>query len=105
MITVERGDPFDPAARTLLAFKHMEDYGEIKSMFTSESARGKGAASAILTAIEAEAKAQSLPQLKLETGNLLHAAHALYAKHGFTLCGPFGNYQDNASSLFMEKPL
>lgn len=87
------------------AFKHMGDYGEIKSMFTAEAARGKGAASAILDAIEAEARVQKLPELKLETGSLLHAAHKLYAKHGFTECGVFGDYAANDTSLFMEKPL
>ena len=66
-------------------------YGEIKSMFTSEAARGEGAGSAILDAIEHDARDQNLTYLKLETGNLLYAAHKLYAKHGFTSCGPFGD--------------
>lgn len=87
------------------AFKHMGDYGEIKSMFTAETARGKGAASAILDRIETEARAQKLPALKLETGSLLHAAHKLYAKHGFTMCDAFGDYDPNETSLFMEKSL
>lgn len=91
------------------AFKHAKDhggsYGEIKSMFTSECARGKGVASTILVTLEAEARAQNLPMLRLETGNLLHAAHQLYAKHGFAPCGPFGDYDENETSLFMEKPL
>ncbi|PTX57520.1 putative acetyltransferase [Litoreibacter ponti] len=87
------------------ALKDKGDYGEVKSMFTGEAARGKGAASAILTRLEAEARAQGLSVLKLETGSLLHAAHKLYAKHGFTRCGPFGAYLANETSLFMEKPL
>jgi putative acetyltransferase len=85
--------------------KQMETYGELKSMFTSEAARGKGAASAILDHIEAHARGLGLTELKLETGNVLHAAHKLYAKHGFVLCGPFGDYDLNESSIFMEKPL
>ena len=85
--------------------KQMETYGELKSMFTSEAARGKGAASAILDHIEAHARDLGLTELKLETGNVLHAAHKLYAKHGFVLCGPFGDYDLNESSIFMEKPL
>ena len=82
-----------------------DDYGEVKSMFTDESARGKGVASAILRQIEDEARAENLKYLKLETGNLLHAAHRVYEKFGFTKCGPFGDYPDAASSIFMEKEL
>jgi len=87
------------------ALKQMGTYGELKSMFTSEAARGKGAASAILDHIEMQARNMDLTGLKLETGNLLHAAQKLYAKHGFVLCGPFGDYDANESSVFMEKPL
>lgn len=87
------------------AFKQMGDYGEVKSMFTAEAGRGKGVAGAILTQIEAEARALNLAQLKLETGNTLYAAHRLYERHGFTYCGPFGDYPESPSSLFMEKPL
>ena len=87
------------------ALKEQDGYGEIKSMFTSEAARGKGAASAMLTKLEEQARALDLPALKLETGNSLHAAHKLYAKHGFTPCGPFGDYEATETSLFMEKPL
>ncbi|WP_194097867.1 GNAT family N-acetyltransferase [Marivivens aquimaris] len=82
-----------------------DGYGEVKSMFTNEAARGKGIASAILRQIEDEARAEGLPWLKLETGNLLHAAHRVYERHGFTRCGPFGDYPDAKSSIFMEKPL
>ena len=87
------------------AFKTMGDYGEVKSMFTAEAGRGKGVASAILTQIDAQARELGLASLKLETGDLLHAAHKLYAKHGFILCGPFGDSEENKSSIFMEKPL
>ncbi|PJI92998.1 putative acetyltransferase [Yoonia maricola] len=81
------------------------DYGEVKSMFVSEAARGKGVAAAILRQIEDTAREEGVSILKLETGNLLHAAHRLYARHGFTNCGVFGDYVTAKSSLFMEKPL
>lgn len=86
-----------------LAVKH--DYGEIKSMFVAETARGKGVADALLRKLEDQARKDSLPLLKLETGNSLHAAHRLYARHGFTPCGPFGDYPAAKTSVFMEKPL
>ncbi|WP_172300216.1 GNAT family N-acetyltransferase [Pseudoruegeria sp. HB172150] len=82
-----------------------DDYGEIKSMFVAPEARGTGAADALMQALEAEARANTLPLLRLETGDSLHAAHRLYARHGFTECGPFGDYAPGGSSLFMEKPL
>jgi len=46
-------------------------YGELKSMFVAETARGKGTAAALLTQIEAHAKSQNLTHLRLETDNLL----------------------------------
>jgi putative acetyltransferase len=81
------------------------DYGEVKSMFVSESARGKGVAAALLRRIEDTARDEGLTMLKLETGNVLHAAHRLYARHGFTECGVFGDYVTAKSSIFMEKAL
>ncbi|MBE0453621.1 MAG: GNAT family N-acetyltransferase [Roseovarius sp.] len=81
------------------------DHGEVKSMFVAEAARGQGVAAALLARIEAEAHALGLPCLRLETGNVLHDAHRLYARHGFAPRGPFGDYPDAPSSIFMEKSL
>ena len=81
------------------------DYGEVKSMFVAEEARGTGAADALLNRIEDKARDLGLPVLKLETGNVLHAAHRLYARHGFGPCDPFGDYLAAGSSIFMEKRL
>ena len=81
------------------------DYGEIKSMFTARFARGRGVAGMILDRIENEALTRDLAWLRLETGDKLEAAHRVYAAHGFTVCGPFGDYEANSSSVFMEKPL
>lgn len=87
------------------ALKDYTAYGEIKSMFVAEAARGKGIADAILRQIEDQARELGLPMLKLETGNVLHAAHKLYRRHGFTDCGVFGAYVTANSSIFMEKVL
>ena len=80
-------------------------YGEVKSMFVSPDARGLGLGMKLLATLEAHARATGLAAMKLETGSLLHEAHALYAKGGFTLCDPFGDYTANSSSIFMEKTL
>jgi putative acetyltransferase len=82
-----------------------DGYGEIKSMFVADTARGKGVADAILRQIEDQAREVGLTQLKLETGDVLHAAHRLYRRHGFTDCDVFGDYANGKSSLFMEKAL
>ena len=87
------------------ALKQKGNYGEVKSMFTAETGRGKGVASAILSEIETQARSLGLASLMLETGDTLHAAHRLYERHGFTYRGVFGDYVENPSSLFMEKPL
>ncbi|HHL20392.1 MAG TPA: GNAT family N-acetyltransferase [Aliiroseovarius sp.] len=80
-------------------------YGEVKSMFVSSAARGLGVGAALLARLEQQARALGHSAMKLETGNALHAAHRLYERAGFTTCGPFGDYPDAASSLFMEKSL
>ena len=80
-------------------------YGEVKSMFTAPFARGRGAAGLILDRLENEARTRDLPVIRLETGNLLEAAHRVYRARGFTDCGPFGDYIAHPSSVFMEKRL
>ena len=93
----------DTIACAALALR--DGYGELKSMFVAPSARGSGAADALMHRLETEAKSNALPILRLETGDILHAAHKLYERHGFTYCGPFGDYVENKSSVFMEKHL
>lgn len=80
-------------------------YGEIKSMFVDPETRRAGVAAGLMARIEAEAMAHGLPILRLETGNLLEAAHALYRRCGFADCGPFGDYTAHPHSVFMEKRL
>lgn len=81
------------------------DYGEVKSMYVVETARGTGTGEQLLRRLETEAKALNLPVLRLETGTGLDAAHRLYHRHGFIVCGPFGDYKLSDASIFMEKPL
>lgn len=82
-----------------------DGYGEVKSMFTAPQARGTGVAAALLRQIEDQARALTLPLLRLETGADLDAAVRLYERHGFTTCGVFGDYAPNTTSHYMEKPL
>ena len=80
-----------------------DGYGELKSMFVDEAARGRGVARALLVRLEEEARRLELPVVRLETGNLLTDARRLYGRHGFSECGPFGEYAHGPFSVFMEK--
>lgn len=87
------------------ALAQRQGYGEVKAMYVVPFARGQGVARRILTRLELEARHLDLPCLRLETGDTLAEAIALYEAEGFVRCGPFGDYAANASSVFMEKPL
>lgn len=87
------------------ALANKGSYGEVKSMFVSPDARGLGVGAQLLETLETHARTKGFAAMKLETGSLLHEAHRLYARGGFTECGPFGDYEANSSSLFMEKAL
>ncbi len=97
----------EQAQKTLgtAALADMGAYGEVKSMFVSSEARGLGVGAALLARLEEEARAKGHGVMMLETGNRLEAAQRLYMRAGFTICGPFGNYPNANSSLFMEKLL
>jgi putative acetyltransferase len=83
------------------------DHGEVKSMHTAEAARGRGVGSAMLRQIMAAARARGMSRLSLETGSWAYfaPARALYARHGFVECAPFGEYQGDPNSVFMTMAL
>jgi putative acetyltransferase len=83
------------------------DHGEVKSMHTAEAARGRGVGSALLRQIVATARAAGMSRLSLETGAWPYfaPARALYARHGFVECGPFGDYREDSNSMFMSLEL
>ena len=83
------------------------DHGELKSMHTAESMRRRGVGSAILRHIIDWARARGMSRLSLETGSWPYFAPAreLYARHGFVECGPFGDYEPDANSVFMTLEL
>ena len=83
------------------------DHGEIKSMHTAEAVRGQGVGSAMLRHITAAARARGMTRLSLETGSWPYfvPARALYARHGFVECGPFGDYREDPNSVFMTLEL
>lgn len=80
-----------------------EAYGEVKRMYVSPPARGSGAASAIIQALEAASLSRGCNVLMLETGPYQAEALAFYAKHGYVECGPFGDYPAHPLSVFLSK--
>ncbi len=82
-----------------------DGYGEVKSMFVDPAGRGAGTGAALISALEATARAEGRAWMRLETGDDLYPAHRLYRRHGFSLCGPFGDYAEGPHSVFMEKRL
>ncbi len=90
------------------ALKELQpDHGEVKSMHTAEAMRGRGAGSAMLGHIVATARARGYGRLSLETGvmDYFRPARALYRRHGFTGCAPFGDYAPDPNSVFMTLAL
>lgn len=87
------------------ALAQRQGYGEVKAMFTAPFVRRQGVARRLLDRLELEARHLDMPCLRLETGDALTEAMALYESAGFARCEPFGDYAANGSSVFMEKPL
>lgn len=82
-------------------------HGEVKSMHTAELARGRGVGSALLEHIVRAARERGMSRVSLETGSWPYfaPARALYARHGFVACGPFGDYREDPNSVFMTREL
>lgn len=79
--------------------------GEVKRMYVVPPERGRGVGRAILSAIEAEARALRLSRLVLETGVRQTEAQALYQRSGFSRIEPFGEYTHSPLSICMAKTL
>ena len=82
-------------------------HGEIKSMRTAASHRRRGVASAMLSHIIEEAARRRYRRLSLETGSgeFFAPARELYARFGFVVSGPFGDYRPDPNSCFMTKTI
>ncbi|MGO4351107.1 GNAT family N-acetyltransferase [Rhizobium sp. RAF36] len=78
---------------------------EIKRMFVDPEARGLRAASRLMDKLEEQATKSGLKAIRLETGIYQPEAICLYRKYGYVEIEPFGSYQPDPLSLFMEKRL
>lgn len=77
---------------------------ELKSMRTTEHARGRGVGQLMLAHLIAEARARGYRALRLETGSQEYFAPArrLYARNGFVEGAPFDDYVLDPNSVFMH---
>lgn len=90
------------------AFKRIEaGHAEIKSMHVLAELRGHGLSRRMLAHLLAEAKAEGITRLSLETGSqpMFEPARQLYARAGFSECAPFEGYTLDPNSVFMTKVL
>ena len=81
------------------------EVAELKRMFVHPRHREQGAAAKILATLEIEAAKRNCYLVQLETGPFQPEALAFYKKHGFEVCGAFGDYPEHPLSVFMEKRL
>jgi putative acetyltransferase len=79
------------------------DYAEIKRVFVLDDYRGRGLSGKLMNHLEAELKARGVQLFRLETGVRQPEALGLYRKLGYVERGPFGTYQPDPLSVFMEK--
>ncbi len=82
-----------------------DGFAELKRIFVIPDARGSGVAGQIVAGLEAIARADGYHTMRLETGEDSPDAIALYTKLGYVRIGAFGTYEENGSSVFMEKAL
>jgi len=88
LVVYREGTPVGCGALRLLDAKT----AELKRMYVSHNARGKGLGRRLVAALEAEARALGVRRLVLETGVRQAAALALYRATGFHPIPLYGEY-------------
>ena len=81
------------------------DHVELKSMRIRTSHRGLGYSTELLHFLLDQARWQGAERISLETGSMpfFAPARALYRRHGFIDCAPFGAYKPDPNSVFMTR--
>ena len=82
-------------------------HGEVKSMHTLQSERGRGLGRKMLDHVLSEASARGYQRVSLETGSMdgFLPSRTLYLNRGFEVCPPFGDYVEDPYSVFMTMAL
>jgi GNAT superfamily N-acetyltransferase len=78
--------------------------GEIKRMFVTAAARGRGHGRALLAELERRARHAGYDRVRLYTTEVLHEARALYADAGYRAMG-VAAVGDRAEDVWLEKRL
>lgn len=79
--------------------------GEIKRMYVSPTARGRGIGGLLLAELERRARSLGMRRLVLETGEKQPEALRLYERTGFAPIPRFGKYVYTTASLCLAKDL
>lgn len=90
------------------AMKRLGDgHAELKSMRTAPDHLRRGVGAAMLDHLIAEARANGIARLNLETGShpAFAPAHALYARAAFVECPPFGSYKDTVFARYFTREI
>jgi putative acetyltransferase len=90
------------------ALKQLDgQHAELKSMHTAAAARGRGIGQAMVDHLIGVARDRGCTRVSLETGSnaAFAPARSLYARAGFTPCGPFGDYLPGRGNTFMTLAL
>lgn len=78
---------------------------EVKRMYVTPAHRGSGVSTAVLAALELQARERGVQRLVLETGDRLPAAMRFYEREGFSRIENFGPYAGVESSVCYAKHL
>ena len=106
-ITVWEGR-IDGQLAGMVALKALaENCGEIKAMRTMPALRGRGVGKDMLAHAISEARLRGYNSLWLETGSGdgYASARGVYERAGFVVTGPFGDYPDVETSVYMRLDL
>ncbi|MEM7211748.1 MAG: GNAT family N-acetyltransferase [Pseudomonadota bacterium] len=82
-----------------------DGFAELKRIFVTKAARGARIASVIVDGLEDVSRTSGRTVVRLETGEDSPEAIRLYERLGYSRRGPFADYEENGSSVFMEKVL
>lgn len=82
-----------------------DGFAELKRIFVTVTARGARIAGIIVEGLENLVRDSGRSIVRLETGEDSPEAIRLYERLGYTRRGPFAGYEENGSSVFMEKVL
>jgi GNAT superfamily N-acetyltransferase len=78
---------------------------ELKRMYTTPAARGRGVARRVLTALEGSARASGRIRMILECGQRQPEAIKLYTSHGYRPIDHFGYYRDAPEVVSLGRDL